>query len=107
MKFLPSLDVNDESDQMDKRQDIIVICLVYISVLFYSALLVLELHNLYRYLYLQKKFQVFPLTLFYTLSIPCTILRIYGNIWVVEVVKYQQLSITITLAFIKLCLGFT
>ena len=80
MKVLPLLDIPDNSFNMSLGQSITIVVIVYISVVLYTALLVLEIHNLYRYIYLKGKYELVPLFLFYFLSIPCTVLRIYENI---------------------------
>ena len=107
MKLLPSVDISNNSDAMSSKQSLTIVIIVYISVCFYTVLLVLELHNLYKYIYLQKKYKVFPLSLFYALSIPCTLLRIYENIWILEINKYLYIWVLWSPAVMKLCISFS
>ena len=107
MKWLPSIDISNNSDQMSPQQSLTIVIIVYISVCFYTALLLLELHNLYKYIYLQKKYKIFPLSLFYALSIPCTLIRIFSNIWILEITKYSYIWVLWSPAVLKLCISFS
>ena len=107
MKLLPCIDIPGDTDNMSAKQSITIVILVYISVFFYVALLALELHNLYYYIYLQKKYKIFPISLFYALSIPTTLLRIYENIWIVELNKNMDIVVLCTPAMLKLCVSFS
>ena len=51
MKLLPYLDITSDSDNMTPKQSTTIAIIVYISVILYTGLLVLELHNVYRFLY--------------------------------------------------------
>ena len=61
-----------------------IVILAYVSTILYIVLLGLELNNIYRYIYVKKKYELVPLLHFYTLSVPVTMIRIYMNIWIVE-----------------------
>ena len=76
MKFLPYLDTEDDALGMGAKEDIAVIIFTYISIILYTTMLALEIYNIYKFLYRQSKIKVFPLTLFYVLATPVTILRI-------------------------------
>ena len=92
---------------MTSAQSIKIILLVYISVAFYAVLLALIIYNSYMYLYLQKKYKIFPLSLFYAFCIPMTIFRIFENIWIVELTKYFFLGVLWTPAVIKQCVALS
>ena len=81
MKVLPGFDLKDEADDMNFTQSLILAIYMYIKIILYTILLCFELLNVYRFLYLRKKYKVLSLSLFYALSIPCTILRLIGAIW--------------------------
>ena len=81
--------------------------IVYISVVIYTTMLSLEIYNCYQYLYQKKKYTVFPVTLFYTLSIPLTALRIYENIFIVEIVSYYQIYFIIMPIALKVGVGLS
>ena len=107
MKLLPSVDTSNNSNNMTYEQNVTIIVIVYVSVICYALLLSLEIHNLYYYIYLQKKYKVFPLSLFYALCIPCTVLRIYENIWIVQVNKYILIWVLWSPAIVKLCISLS
>ena len=107
MKLIPSSDITDGTNGMDFNQNLTVAILAYASVLLYSSLLCLEIHNLYRYIYLKKRFEIFPLSLFYGLSVPCTIFRIIMNIWIIDIVQYANIFVQGTPAVIKMCIAFS
>ena len=73
---------------MTQEQNITVAVIAYIAVIGYVSLLTLELHNLFRYIYLKRKYEVFPLGLFYLLSIPIAVLRIVESIWIIRFQSY-------------------
>ena len=78
---------------MTQNEALTIVILTYISVLVYTVMISLELYNSYKYLYLKKKYTVFPVCLFDALSIPATALRIYENIWAVYLVTYNVVII--------------
>ena len=73
---------------MTQSQNITVAIIAWVAVICYVGLLILELHNLFRYIYLKKKYEVFPLGLFYLLSIPIAVLRIVESIWIIRFMSY-------------------
>ena len=81
--------------------------LVYFSVVLYSAMLALEVFNTYKYLYLKKRYKAFPVCLFYILSIPSTMFRIYENIYIIEIVMYQYAWLIMMPALLKICIAFS
>ena len=76
---------------MTKNEYITIVIVVYISVVMYIALLCLVIHNIYAFLYRQKKYRNFALSLFYFLTIPCILIRFYTNIWILDLLSYVQL----------------
>ena len=50
MKFLPSFEITDGTNGMDFDQNVTVTILAYVSILLYTSLFYLELHNLYLYI---------------------------------------------------------
>ena len=90
---------------MTSEQGSIIIILVYISIICYTSLLILEIYNSYKYLWLKKKYKVFPVCLFYVISIPSTVFRIYQNIWMVKICAYEENWILVMPSVLKLCIG--
>ena len=88
MKYLPYVDLQDDNYNMDRKQQIFLIFLAYLSVLLYLMLLYLAVSNVYKYLYRQKKYKAYPVSLFYAFAIPTITLRIFANIYVVETALY-------------------
>ena len=107
MKLLPGLDLQIDTGKMTEKQAHTIVVLVYISVLLYSAMLVLEVFNTYKYLYVKKRYKAFPVLLFYVLSIPSTIFRIYENIFIIEIVMYQYAWLVMMPALFKICISFS
>ena len=107
MKFLPRVDTESDAYGMDLKQDITVIILTYISIFLYSTMFGLEIYNMYKFLYKQGKYKIFPLTLFYTLATPVTVLRIMMNIWIVPDAMYDLLAFDVLPADFKICIGFS
>ena len=89
MQLLPALDINVESGRMTENEAITLVILAYVSVAAYVAMFSLQMYNCYKYLYLKGKYAVFPICLFYVLTIPSTLIRIYEDIWAVELVTYN------------------
>ena len=81
--------------------------LVYVSIILYSALFCLEIHNSYKYLWLKRKYKVFPVCLFYVISIPATVFRIYENIWIVKICAYEENWTLVMPSIFKLCVGIS
>ena len=84
-----------------------IVVIVYISTILYTTMLVAEIYNCYQYLYRKKKYTVFPVTLFYALSIPLTISRIYENIFIVEIVSYYQVWFIMMPITLKIGVGLS
>ena len=84
-----------------------IVVIVYISTILYTTLLSAEIYNCYQYLYLKKKYTVFPVTLFYALSIPLTASRIYENSFVVEICSYYQVWFIIMPIALKVGVGLS
>ena len=106
MKLLPCVDTSTDMFKLDTSRDITVAVLIYISLIAYSLMLALEIHNVYFYLLKQGKYKVFPLTLFYALVIPCTLIRIYYNFNLACSAAYILLYELFPSLF-KICIGFT
>ena len=68
MRLLPGIDLNELDYDLTKLQAIIIALIAYISIAAYIFLLAFECHNVYFYLYKQKKYKVYPVTLFYANS---------------------------------------
>ena len=78
---------------MSDEQAVTLVVLAYISVLVYLAMGALATQNTYKYLYVKKKYNVFPVCLFYILAIPLIIQRIVMCIWCVQYVTYGTIII--------------
>ena len=83
------------------------VIVVYISVILYTCILGLEIYNSYQYLYRRKKYDVFPIALFYALSMPLTCLRIYENIFIVEIFSYFKVWFIIMPIALKVGVALT
>ena len=92
---------------MTERQGIETVAVVYISVILYTLILGLEIYNSYQYLYQRKKYGVFPIALFYALSIPLTTLRIYENIFIVEIFSFFKVWFIIMPITLKIGVALT
>ena len=66
----------------------------------------MELHNVYFYLLKQGKYRVYPVLLFYLLAIPCTIMRIYSDFYIVLLDIYFLFGGNFPAA-LKACIGLT
>ena len=78
---------------MSENEAISLVIVTYISALVYLAMSTLAIHNTYKYLYLKKKYSVFPICIFYVLAIPLIILRFFENFWAVQLVTYNTVII--------------
>ena len=88
MKLLPSVDItNPGSSGMNQTESIIVVTLSYLSVLAFTPLLLLGTYNIYTFLVKQRKYQVYPLVLFYLLAMPCLIMRILVPIFIIPIIQ--------------------
>ena len=87
MKLLPSVDVDIPGlSGMTKRETIVLVSLSYTSVIAFLPLLILALYNIYTFLIRQRKYKVYPLVLFYTLTIPCLVMRMLVPIFIVPII---------------------
>ena len=68
MKLLPGIDLKDLDYDLNKSQAMIISLLAYFSIITYTFLLLFECHNVYFYLYRQKKYKAYPVTLFYAFA---------------------------------------
>ena len=107
MKLLPNVDIGSGKYGMGVQQDITVITLAYLSIILYTGMLVLEIYNVYKFLYKQKKYKVYPVSLFYALAVPCTILRIISNFLIVPDDLYMRTYTVLLPAEFKTCIGFS
>ena len=83
MKYLPYVDLQKNQYNMGLKEDICLIVFAYISICLYLVLIAIAIQNVYKFLYKQKKYKVYPVTLFYIFAIPNLILRVSSNIFVV------------------------
>ena len=86
MKLLPGIDLDNLDYGLSKSQAIIIVVIAYFSIVAYIFLLLFECHNVYFYLCKQKKYKVYPVTLFYFFTIPCCMVRIWVNYGIVQMV---------------------
>ena len=106
MKLLPDVDTSYDDYGLDITSDIIIVCFAYVSILAYLSMLTLELNNVYYYLFKQGKYKVFCLTLFYTLVIPCTTVRVFTNVFIVTEKIQIEYMVTLFPIILKTCIGF-
>ena len=90
---------------MSNPETIVLVLTSYLISLGYFVLLYLAMYNSYYFLYRQKKYKVYPLVLFYVLSIPCIVLRIYHSIWIIENTMYKQVLGFYGPAALKISIG--
>ena len=79
-------DLARDSKDFTLGQTIAIAIVIYGTVIIFTQLLFFCLYNIYYFLYKQGKWRVFPLTVFYILSVAMCIVRIYGTIIAVKVV---------------------
>ena len=86
IEVLPGLLVSrSETDFLSYRQQIILATISYLSAGAFLGLLVLAVHNIIRYLIMQAKYKVFPLTMFYIFAVLCLAFRVYDSLFVAEI----------------------
>ena len=73
-------DLARDSKDFTLGQTIAIAIVIYGTVIIFTQLLFFCLYNIYYFLYKQGKWRVFPLTVFYILSVVMCLLRIYGTI---------------------------
>ena len=87
MKLLPSVDIDNPGlSGMTRKEAIVLASLSYASVIAFLPLLILALYNIYTFLIRQRKYKVYPLVLFYTLTLPCLLMRITVSIYIVPII---------------------
>ena len=89
MIYLPDLDISDSCIEMNKAQVVGTVIISYITTAIFISILVLAVWNTYAFLYKLRKYQVYPLLLFYILSYVDIFLRIYHSFWMVTVFEYK------------------
>ena len=107
MKLLPGLDLKNLDYELSKTQAITIAAIAYFSIGAYIFLLVFECHNVYFYLFKQKKVRVYPVTLFYIFAIPCCIIRIWANCDIVRMVAFFNPILEWIPANFKICIGLS
>ena len=105
--FLPTVHRADGLEMMTQDQNIKTAVVAYTAVICYTALLILEIHNLFKYIFLKRKYEVFPLSLFYMCSIPMAILRIVESIWIIQFMAYQNNWMQLTPPVVKINVALT
>ena len=107
MKLLPGIEYNNLDYDLTKSQAITIAVISYFSIAAYSFLLTFECHNVYFFLYRQRKYKVYPVALFYAFAIPCSITRIWVNCDIVRMVAFLNPLLEFVLADLKICIGLT
>ena len=107
MIYLPDLDINDNCIEMNSAQVFGTVIISYITTAIFISILVLAIWNTYYFLYKLRKYQVYPLFLFYILSYTDIFLRIYHSFWMVTVFEYKQIFAVIGVMWTKVCIGIT
>ena len=107
MKLLPGINLEDLDYDLNKSQAMIITLLAYFSIITYTFLLLFECQNVYFYLYRQKKYKAYPVTLFYAFAIPCSMIRIWVNCDIVPMVAFFNPVLIFVLADLKVCIGLT
>ena len=108
MQLLPSLDITNPCiHNLTSIKALILAIFTYTLTAWHVCLLYLCIRNSYLYLCKQKKYKVYPLSIFYFFSILLFATRIYWCIWIVQIkVEMQVNAITYPAAF-KFCIGCT
>ena len=107
MKLLPGIDLDNLDYELSKSQAIIIATIAYFSIGAYIFLLAFECHNVYFYLFKQKKYRVYPVTLFYIFALPCCIARIWANCDIVRMVAFLNPILEFIPANFKICIGLS
>ena len=63
------------------------------------------MYNIYAFLIVQKKWKVFPLTLFYTLALSCLVFRCVDTMLTVQIAANFNIFGTLMPAMLKICIG--
>ena len=77
----------------------------YVCLALFILMLVFCLHNIWRYLVRQGKWRVFPLSMFYALSLLMTVERVYVTLFVVKAASSFNLVIILMPAVLKVLIG--
>ena len=107
MKLLPGLDLYNLDYDLTRTQAVTIALISYFSIAAYTFLLAFECHNVYFYLYRQRKYKVYPVTLFYAFAIPCCITRIWVNFDIVRMVAFLNPVLEFVIADLKICIGLS
>ena len=107
MAPLPDLDINDDCIKMNKSQVVGAAIIAYLTTAIFISILVLAVWNTYYFLYMQSKYKVYPLLVFYILSYADILLRIYHSFWMVTAMEYKQIFAIIGVMWTKVCIGIT
>ena len=105
MKLLPGIDFSNLDYQLTPSEGIIIVSIAYFSITVYTIMLILECHNVYYYLIKQHKYRVIPMTLFYLFAIPCCMVRIWMNIYIVPGDALFNPFFAFCPACLKICIG--
>lgn len=107
MTYLPELSQQLATGRMTSLQGLTIVVVVYASLVLYAILFCLQMYNSYVYLWQKEKYKVFPVSLFYLISIPATLFRVYTNIWIVKICAYEENWSLMMPAILKLCIGIS
>ena len=107
MKLLPYVNTGSDEYGMGIKADITVTILAYLSISIHVSMLFLEIYNVYTFVYKQQKYKVFPVSLFYSIAIPSTILCIYLNLFIVPNEMYKTPILLILPSEFKICIGLS
>ena len=103
MGIIPALKY--ENNSFSTGETLSIVISVYFCLTMFTLLLALCLHNIYMYLFKQRKWRVFPLSMFYTLSILMLAVRMYETVQTAYTAKIYGVSGLLMPAVLKILIG--
>ena len=78
---------------------------LYIAILIFGLQMALTLHNCYAYLYLQRKFKVIPILVFYILTVILTGIRLFYFLMFYANLENQYVFAMLGMPIVKINMG--
>ena len=103
MAILP--DLPRHSINFTDKETIWIAFTVYVVFALFLLMLAFCLYNIYWYLYKQKKWRVFPISMFYGISLVLILVRAYLTIFTVHTVHIFGVFGTLMPAVLKVAIG--
>ena len=106
MQLVPYLDVFKSKDKITNETELnIVIAVMYFATLCFICELAMALTVTWKFLIRQRKYKIWPLLMFYILTISLAAMRIYGSSFYFFILIEKELFGQLLIPIIKLNLG--